>query len=131
MRFDRLLLLKKGGHTVYFGDLGENADSMIGYFERNGGRSISSWENPAEYMLDVIGAGATASSAVEWNSVWKTSPEAAQLQDNLERIQAEGRSRPAVVGTQHGTSVATTTYPECVWQLRRRASSLLHGSTRP
>lgn len=27
--FDRLLLLKKGGQTVYFGDLGENSKTML------------------------------------------------------------------------------------------------------
>jgi ATP-binding cassette subfamily G (WHITE) protein 2 (SNQ2) len=51
--FDRLLLLKKGGQTVYFGELGKNARTLIGYFERNGGRKIDEIENPAEYMLEV------------------------------------------------------------------------------
>lgn len=99
MRFDRLLLLKKGGKTVYFGDLGENADTLINYFQRNGGRTIAGWENPAEYMLDVIGAGATATSDIEWNSVWAGSQEAAKLDQDLERIHSEGHSRPTIVGT--------------------------------
>lgn len=31
--FDNLLLLKRGGQTVYFGDLGKNASLLIDYFE--------------------------------------------------------------------------------------------------
>ena len=36
--FDRLLLLRKGGQTVYFGDIGANSSAtrMINYFEHNG-----------------------------------------------------------------------------------------------
>ncbi|KAF9777952.1 hypothetical protein BJ322DRAFT_1025521 [Thelephora terrestris] len=54
--FDRLLLLRKGGETLYFGDLGQNATTLVDYFERNGSRSCGPDENPAEFMLDVIGA---------------------------------------------------------------------------
>ena len=43
---DRMLLLKKGGKTVYFGDLGDNATTMIDYFESNGARRCDSSENP-------------------------------------------------------------------------------------
>lgn len=44
--FDRLLLLRKGGQTVYFGDLGKNSSTMISYFERNGARHCDPEENP-------------------------------------------------------------------------------------
>ena len=44
--FDRLLLLQKGGKTVYFGGLGLNATTLIDYFERNGSRSCTYGENP-------------------------------------------------------------------------------------
>jgi len=32
-------------------------------------------KNPAEFMLDVIGAGATASSETNWHDVWQRSNE--------------------------------------------------------
>jgi len=41
-----MLLLKKGGETVYFGDLGHTATVVIDYFERNGGRKCLPGENP-------------------------------------------------------------------------------------
>ncbi|KAG5352686.1 hypothetical protein C0989_001028 [Termitomyces sp. Mn162] len=99
--FDRLLLLRKGGQTVYFGNLGHNATTLINYFERNGSRRCESTENPAEFMLDVIGAGATASTNVNWHEIWKNSPEAVTTQEELERIHTEGRNRPPVAAAFH------------------------------
>lgn len=44
--FDRLLLLRKGGETVYFGDLGHNSSTLLDYFQRNGARECDDEENP-------------------------------------------------------------------------------------
>lgn len=44
--FDRVLLLRKGGQTVYFGDLGYDATTLINYFENNGARKCLPEENP-------------------------------------------------------------------------------------
>ncbi|CAE6431284.1 unnamed protein product, partial [Rhizoctonia solani] len=91
--FDRLLLLRKGGQTCYFGDLGHNATTLISYLERNGGRKCEPDENPAEYMLDVIGAGATASTDIDWHAAWKQSHEATDLEKEMSRIHSEGKKR--------------------------------------
>ncbi|TFK22472.1 hypothetical protein FA15DRAFT_757994 [Coprinopsis marcescibilis] len=99
--FDRMLLLRRGGETVYFGDLGRNASTLIQYFERNGARTCDPSENPAEYMLDVIGAGATATTAFDWHSIWKASPESNSVQAELEAIHQQGRDRPAVEAELH------------------------------
>ncbi|KAI0342389.1 pleiotropic drug resistance ABC transporter [Trametopsis cervina] len=114
--FDRLLLLKVGGQTVYFGDLGRNSETMIGYFERNGAKACKPEDNAAEYILQVIGAGATATADRDWHAIWKQSPEAAGLQNEIERIHAEGRQRPPVsttleqtFATSWGYQVATLT----------------------
>ncbi|KAI0356868.1 pleiotropic drug resistance ABC transporter [Trametes cingulata] len=101
--FDRLLLLRKGGQTVYFGDIGPRATTLIDYFERNGGRKCDDHENPAEYILDVIGAGATATTDIDWYDAWKKSPEAARTYEELERINSEGRKRPPVQATLTNT----------------------------
>lgn len=58
--FDSLLLLQRGGRVVYFGDLGEEASQMLAYFEKNGAEPMNPKLNPADYMLDQIGAGTTA-----------------------------------------------------------------------
>ncbi|KAK7465001.1 ATP-binding cassette transporter snq2 [Stygiomarasmius scandens] len=116
--FDRLLLLRKGGETVYFGDLGHNATTLINYFEKNGARHCQPEENPAEYMLDVIGAGATAKSIIDWYSVWSNSPQSAALQTEIERIHREGRQKPAVETALH-TEFATPWIHQ-TWELLKR-----------
>ncbi|KAJ7168526.1 pleiotropic drug resistance ABC transporter [Mycena filopes] len=97
--FDRLLLLRKGGQVVYFGDIGENSQTLIHHFESNGSRSCEASENPAEFMLDVIGAGATAASTQDWEAVWRKSPDSAKAHEELDRIHTEGQSRGAVQAT--------------------------------
>ncbi|KIJ13672.1 hypothetical protein PAXINDRAFT_170181 [Paxillus involutus ATCC 200175] len=92
--FDRLLLLRKGGQTVYFGDIGEGCSTLLEYFERNGAPHCGPDANPAEYMLDVIGAGATAITSTDWHQVWLSSPEASELDFEIERIHMQGRACP-------------------------------------
>lgn len=56
--FDRLLLLKRGGETVYFGDLGFEGGSIVEYFQAIPSvPRIPAGYNPATWMLEGIGAG--------------------------------------------------------------------------
>ncbi|KDQ56593.1 hypothetical protein JAAARDRAFT_58879 [Jaapia argillacea MUCL 33604] len=121
--FDRLLLLRKGGQTVYFGDVGHNSVTMIDYFERNGSRHCASTENPAEFMLDVIGAGATATSNIDWHNIWIHSNEFKALQQSLDQIHYEGRQRPPVEATFH--SDFSTSWPYQLTQLVTRDSKAI------
>jgi len=50
-RFDRLLFLKTGGQTVYFGEIGENSSTLTSYFERNGASSWSFSRNAKLYLI--------------------------------------------------------------------------------
>ncbi|KAJ6151902.1 hypothetical protein N7497_006221 [Penicillium chrysogenum] len=84
--FDELLLLKSGGRVVYNGPLGNDSKTLIDYFEQNGGRKCSPHENPAEYMLEVIGAGNPDYKGQDWGNVWANSPESKQLSEELEGI---------------------------------------------
>jgi ATP-binding cassette subfamily G (WHITE) protein 2 (SNQ2) len=52
-------------------------------------------------MLDVIGAGATAVSTTDWHNVWKCSPEAAELQNYINDLHAQGRSHPQKLNAQY------------------------------
>lgn len=85
-RFDRLLLLSRG-KTIYFGDVGKNANILIDYFTRNGGPVCPSHANPAEYMLEAIGAAPGAHTEVDWPEVWRGSPEHHQVQEELARLE--------------------------------------------
>ncbi|CDF89040.1 ZYBA0S03-07778g1_1 [Zygosaccharomyces bailii CLIB 213] len=82
-RFDRLLLLRKGGQTVYFGDIGDNSSTVLSYFEGNGARKCEQSENPAEYILEVIGAGATATIEEDWHEVWQNSSERRETDEHV------------------------------------------------
>ncbi|KAG6007140.1 ZEB2-regulated ABC transporter 1 [Claviceps maximensis] len=85
-RFDRLLFLAKGGKTVYFGDIGENSKTMTSYFERNGGHACPEAANPAEWMLEVIGAAPGTTTDVDWFQAWRDSPEYQKIQEELESM---------------------------------------------
>ncbi|KAM6532377.1 Multidrug resistance protein [Fusarium solani] len=91
-RFDRLLLLSRG-KTIYFGDVGRNSKVLVDYFVRNGGPKCPAGANPAEYMLEVIGAAPGAHTDIDWPEVWRNSPEHTQVQQELSRLVAEGSSR--------------------------------------
>ncbi|CCE65505.1 hypothetical protein TPHA_0L01500 [Tetrapisispora phaffii CBS 4417] len=93
-QFDRLLLLKKGGKMVYFGDIGPNSSTLLKYFERQSGVKCGVSENPAEYILNCIGAGATASASADWNDLWLASPECAQARAEVEELHSRLASRP-------------------------------------
>ena len=52
-------------------------------------------------MLDIIGAGATATSTIDWYDVWKKSPEAVTATREIHQIHDEGRKRSAVTTKRH------------------------------
>lgn len=61
--FDNLLLLKSGGETCYFGELGDESYTMINYFESYPSTvQIKGGENPATWMLTTIGVGSNQSA---------------------------------------------------------------------
>ena len=96
--FDRLLLLQKGGQCVYFGDIGKDAHVLLEYFRRNGADCPRD-ANPAEWMLDAIGAGnAPQIGDRDWGEIWQNSPELANTKAEIaaikeERIKAVGTNR--------------------------------------
>lgn len=61
--FDRMLLLASGGRTVFFGEIGEEANELVEYFmgaeipKGSFRPTIGLSQNPASWMLEVIGAG--------------------------------------------------------------------------
>ncbi|CAH0514956.1 unnamed protein product [Peronospora belbahrii] len=110
--FDSLLLLKRGGETVFAGELGKNASQMIAYFESiEGVTPLKDNYNPATWMLEVIGAGVGNSNGGETDfvEVFKNSKQFQFLQSNLNR---DGVSRPS------------TTLPELAYTDKRAASEL-------
>ena len=93
-RFDRLLFLAKGGKTVYFGDIGPKSSTLADYFEKNGAQPLPSDANPAEWMLEVIGAAPGSHSEIDWPTVWRESPERKAVLDHLAELKASLSEKP-------------------------------------
>ncbi|KAI9886100.1 MAG: hypothetical protein M1823_002118 [Watsoniomyces obsoletus] len=90
--FDELLLLKSGGRVVYHGPLGKDSRQLIGYFERNGAKTCPPQANPAEYMLEAIGAGNPDYKGQDWGEVWAKSPEYAERTREIQQMTEERRN---------------------------------------
>ncbi|PBP21531.1 hypothetical protein BUE80_DR007425 [Diplocarpon rosae] len=87
--FDRLLLLQRGGQTVYFGDIGKDACVLLDYLRKHGAECPPD-ANPAEYMLDAIGAGQAARVGNrDWAEIFADSPELANIKDRISQMKAQ------------------------------------------
>ncbi|KAG0141461.1 hypothetical protein CROQUDRAFT_68265 [Cronartium quercuum f. sp. fusiforme G11] len=102
--FDRLLLLKKGGRCVYFGGIGKDSHILRSYFERQGAQCPES-ANPAEFMLEAIGAGTARQMGgkKDWADRWLESDEHAEnlrvIRQLKEESSAKGDEGPSEIGT--------------------------------
>ncbi|PLB45040.1 ABC drug exporter AbcA [Aspergillus steynii IBT 23096] len=92
-RFDRLLFLQAGGQTRI----------LIDYFVRNGGPPCPPEANPAEWMLDVIGAAPGSHTDIDWFETWRNSPEYAQVQAHLTSPKLERSQQIPLARISSGT----------------------------
>lgn len=89
-QFDRLLLLKRGGQTVYCGDIHNDqrvCGKLLDYFEGHSGETVGHG-NPAEFMLDCIGAGATAVTDKDWAALYNSSDLCRETRAEVDKIMA-------------------------------------------
>ncbi|OBT64275.1 hypothetical protein VE03_06825 [Pseudogymnoascus sp. 23342-1-I1] len=113
--FDRLLLLQRGGRCVYFGDIGSEATTLLDYFHRHGA-DFPADANPAETMLDAIGAGQAARVGdYDWADIWAESPELATVKAQITSMKA---TRMAEVGAATDTTEAREFATPLMHQLR-------------
>jgi ATP-binding cassette, subfamily G (WHITE), member 2, SNQ2 len=118
--FDELLLLKSGGRVAYHGPLGNDSQELIRYFESNGAHKCPPKANPAEYMLDAIGAGNPDYHGQDWGEIWANSAEhearSREIADMIERRKhvepsaslKDDREYAAPISTQTATVVKRT-----------------------
>jgi ABC-type multidrug transport system ATPase subunit/ABC-type multidrug transport system permease subunit len=103
-RFDRLLFLAAGGRTVYFGPVGESSKTLTSYFERNGAHACPATANPAEWMLEVIGAAPGSHADIDWVDTWRKSPEFASVRSELEEMKRERCQLARATSNSHDKS---------------------------
>jgi ATP-binding cassette, subfamily G (WHITE), member 2, SNQ2 len=91
--FDRLLLLERGGETVYFGDIGQDSRVLREYLATHGAVCPAN-VNPAEYMLEAIGAGVQPRVGDrDWKDIWLESPEFQQVLEEIAQVKSNGLAR--------------------------------------
>ena len=89
-QFDQLLLLAKGGKTVYFGEIGEQGKTIKEYFAGYDAPCPKD-ANPAEHMIDVVSGN--LSKQRDWNKVWLESPEHEKVVKELDQIISDAASK--------------------------------------
>ena len=109
--FDALLLLKRGGETVFFGPLGENSSNLIQYLERyEATPRISVGENPSSWMLTCIGAGSSGSNKkpFDYAGSYAQSKLHAQCLERIDQICSNANGDNLVsFPTEYATSLGT------------------------
>ncbi|ETS87461.1 hypothetical protein PFICI_01289 [Pestalotiopsis fici W106-1] len=121
-QFDRLLLLARGGKTVYFGDIGDNAETVTGYFAKHGAPCPHD-ANPAEHMIDVVSGHF---SDVDWNNIWLKSSEHDRVVEELQVM-----TQPLPISTELNTDDQEFATP-LLFQIRvvlRRMNIALYRNT--
>ncbi|KJJ34488.1 hypothetical protein AFLA70_519g000610 [Aspergillus flavus AF70] len=103
-QFDTLLLLAKGGKTVYFGDIGDDGQTIKDYFGRYGA-VCPPGTNPAEYMIDVVSGNICPGQ--EWHDIWLESPEHRYTVKELDRMLEEAASKPSETHSDDDNEFAT------------------------
>jgi ABC-type multidrug transport system ATPase subunit/ABC-type multidrug transport system permease subunit len=116
--FDSVLLLQRGGRTVFFGDVGPNCRDLVQYFEQLPGVApLHPEANPATWMLECIGAGVNTgdkssgnADAVDFADLFKTS----RLQAQLDAVMKEP-----------GVACPSESHGELVFTRKRAAGPLV------
>ncbi|GAA5847250.1 hypothetical protein JCM9279_006157 [Rhodotorula babjevae] len=119
-RFDRLLFLARGGRTIYYGAVGDESHVLREYFERNGSAKFPPGVNPAEFMLEVIGAAPGSHSDIDWHQTWLESPEREAVKEELRQLAAN----PKVVDKSQQDKWAYTEFAVPLrsqfWEVQKR-----------
>ncbi|KAJ5369162.1 ABC multidrug transporter atrF [Penicillium cataractarum] len=122
--FDTLLLLAKGGKTVYFGDIGDNGNTVKNYFGRYGAPCPTN-TNPAEHMIDVVSGH--LSQGRDWNQVWLESPEHQKTTKELDQIIDTAAASPP--GTlDDGQEFATSIWEQTKLVSTRMSTALFRNT---
>lgn len=126
--FDNLLLLKPGGATAYFGQIGEkrgrDSDKVRTYFEAHGGPSCAPDANVAEYMLEVV----SNNKNNDWARVWQESPNRDELRKEIDSIKAERSQRPANQDSRELSEFSANAFTQIVEVTKRQLKDVWRDS---
>jgi len=123
-QFDTLLLLARGGKTVYFGDIGKDVKTLKDYFGRRGAPCPDN-VNPAEHMIDVVSGN--LSQGQDWNKVWLDSPEYQAMVKELDSMIEDAAAKPP--GTNDDGREFATSMWEQTKLVTQRMNTALYRNT--
>lgn len=83
--FDELLLIAKGGKTLYFGEIGLESRTVVSYFERQGAKQCRVDENPAEWLFEITQGDA----ATLYSEAWNASVELSEVIRHLDHLKTD------------------------------------------
>jgi len=101
--FDCMLLLRSGGLPVFFGPLGDQSIELVDYFSNaeipadKYRPPIGPSQNPAAWMLEVIGAGTRLdkTSVPDWTKIYAHSDLCKENQATLTKLQQPRGTKPS------------------------------------
>lgn len=108
--------------TARAAEVGKGASTLIEYLERNGASPCPPGENPAEWMLHVIGAAPGAHTTVDWPTVWRSSDEYRHVKQELQNLK---KSVPVFMPTQEDGSQHSeyaVAFWAQYWQVQKRVA---------
>ncbi|KAG9100824.1 hypothetical protein FRC06_003645 [Ceratobasidium sp. 370] len=106
-QFDNLLLLQRGGECVYFGPIGKDSHHVVKYLGDHGAACPPD-ANPAEYVLEAIGAGSRERiGPTDWAELWRQSDEFARVKQEIAHIKEEAAKHPPEVDPKANDEYAT------------------------
>eukprot|EP00192_Tetraselmis_astigmatica_P001759 CAMPEP_0117657340 /NCGR_PEP_ID=MMETSP0804-20121206/5278_1 /TAXON_ID=1074897 /ORGANISM="Tetraselmis astigmatica, Strain CCMP880" /LENGTH=1545 /DNA_ID=CAMNT_0005463787 /DNA_START=295 /DNA_END=4932 /DNA_ORIENTATION=- len=116
--FDALVLLKRGGRLIFFGELGEACSKLIGYLESQPlVDPILDGYNPATWMLDAsAGEVEVQGKVLDFADLYELSPLKLQNDEEIEREKEASRDRP---GLTEGDAVSVPLLRQFVQLLRK------------
>ena len=101
--FDRLLLLGEGGQTLYFGDIGPDASTLIDYFESNGAPLCQPGRNVAEWMIEITNKNTESGlhprdgDSTDWAVKWDESLQKRRVLSHLNALKSTHSKSSQVV----------------------------------
>ena len=107
--FDKLLALSSEGRQLYFGPV----RSVISYLAERGAVAPPD-ANPAEFVLETVGAGINNDSSAKssaWAETWRDSDEARRIADDIEVIESNFSS-DSTGGVASDTSFNASTFTQ-------------------
>jgi ABC-2 type transporter len=122
--FNDLILLKKGGNVVFFGELGASSSQLVQYFEERGASAIEFGENPAAWMLRAYAGEHAAEDNIDYAELYKTSGQHANLLQKIQSIE-ENRNESNKI---HYESAFSTTYKERLHYTNQKITTIYKRS---